>query len=1135
MPIVLQLKGQVNSSILKKAFGIIMNRHEVLRTVYKEVNGQVSQEIRTSDGWELKTEIVKLEEGNTIASLVEKAMIQPFDLSADYMLRAKLLELTPTNKVLAIIVHHIAADGWSIAIMIKELVTLYQSLLDNKIQVLTKLPIQYVDYAVWQRNHLDKTAIANQLKFWEKQLKGVAPLNLPTDYLRPAVQSTRGKSFAFKVDEKLSKQLLDLSKTAEATLFMTLLTVFKILLFRYSGQSDICVGSPIANRSQQVMEPLIGFFVNTVALRNELVADNSFIELLTTIKTTTLEAYNHQGIPFEQIVERIVQVRDRSRTPLFQVMFSLQNKLEAIEIELPEVRISNFAFEHKTSKFDLSFAVNETKEGLAIEIEYCSDLFDQARIERMSQHYRQLLESVVQNPHEKIGILPMVLPEENNQLLNNFNSTVVDYPKDKTILDLLEEQQVKTPNKIAIVFGEQTLTYQELANKSNQLGAYLKGKKVQKGDLVAICMAHSIEVIIGILGILRIGAVYVPIEPTNPNKRINFILKDIGAKYLLCKKETEEKLQLDQTIETILLDEHWPIIAKIKPLILNRPTLPKDLVYVLYTSGSTGKPKGVKVSHQNLVNYFHFAINNYAKGFTAFHCPLFTSLAFDLTQTSIFLPLLTGGQLHIYAIELLDETLAEICGNTQLNTLKLTPAHVPLLENIDTLIANRVIIGGEKLERFQVQKLFSLNPQLTLFNEYGPTETTIGVTVLKLTDPAQAINIGKPIANTQIYILDQQQQVVPIGVIGEIYIGGAGVTQGYLNRANLTKAKFVDNPFEQIRQTTLYKSGDMGYWLPDGNISYVGRTDDQVKIRGHRIELGAIDTVLQKCPLVKQGVVLARKDKAGDAFLAAYIVPHDTFKQAKIQAFLREQLPAFMLPSLMVQLEIMPLNANGKVDKKALANKQLIKRKGEGGVPPNKLEVQLLQIWQDLLGLEKIGRTDNFFELGGHSLMATRLIAAIRSTLAIELGVKALFNQPTIATLAKFIREEGQVTRMAAITTGQRPDKIPLSFSQERLWFIDRFQGSQNYHMPIVLRLSGEVEFDLLELVFQKIINRHEILRTVYKEEGGQAYQKILAKDKWKLNVRKEIFTDEKQLKKGISDYISKVFDLSEDHLLRAR
>ena len=1149
IPAVLRLKGKLNIDAVDFALQNIINRHEVLRSVILEEDGKGYQQVKDKDNWKLQVidgSDYKDDE-DKLKDQINKLIGIPFDLSKDHMIRGNLIRLGEDDNVLALVMHHIASDGWSVSVIVREFVELYDSFEKGRESVLLPLELQYADYAIWQRNHLKGKLLEKNLEYWKKKLNGVEPLQLPTDFVRPAVQSIKGDSLEFLVDKELTEKINELSKQNDTTLFMTLLAVINVLFYRYSGQEDICIGSPIAGRQQEEIEELIGFFINTLAMRSDVTGDTAFTELLQQVKVTTLEAYDHQEAPFEQVVETVANQRDMSRSPLFQAMFVLQNAPDNAALSIQELTLSSVDFDNKISKFDILISISESASGLHCAFEYCTDLFEERTVRRMTDHFKSLLNSITADPEQKIGLLPMLSESEENQLLKEFNDTYADHPKDKSITDLFEDQAARTPQEIAIVFEDSQITYRELNERSNRIAHYLRKKGIKEETLVPVCMDRSIDMIAGVIGILKAGAAYVPIDPDYPEERISYILKDTGANVLLSSKEVRSKIPETENLEIIETDTINSELDLLPSHNLPERVKPEYLTYVLYTSGSTGKPKGVRMTGSSLVNLLYWQENQFKNKKRS--VLQFTSLNFDVSFQEIFSTLCFGSKLCLISAERridMTEVMKDISGFEVTNlfipyiVLKNLAEHI-LSGSGDAHSLQEIITAGEQLKLTNdISELLKKN-NIRLINQYGPTEAHVvsSYEINNGTENSSLPPIGKPIDNTQLYILSENEKPVPVGVPGELHIAGVQVALGYLNLPEQTTEKFIKDPFSNSEGSRMYKSGDLARWLPDGNIEYLGRTDDQIKIRGNRVELGEIESVLQQSELVSEAAVLAKEDTAGNKRLVGYVVPKEVFYKDAIVSFLKNKLPEFMIPDLWVEMESLPLNNNGKLDRKALPDPdadELLNK--EYVAPRNETEEKLAAIWQELLGLEQVGVNDNFFEIGGHSLLAMRVISSIRRELEAELAIKDLFLHPTVSELAVLLQTQSKGSLLPAIEVADpRPEHIPLSFSQERLWFIDRLEGSVPYHLPAVLRLKGNLNIEALTFALRSIVNRHEVLRTVIKddEETGEGYQVIKEKDLWELEIvdGSKYKDDQEGLQRYIQELIMAPFDLSADHMLR--
>jgi amino acid adenylation domain-containing protein len=1010
---VFQLTGRLNVTALQQSFNEIIKRHEALRTVFKSVNGRPLQMILPS--MIIDVPIVDLQKMSSamdrdsqIRHLCAAEAQRPFDLASGPLLRVALMRLSENEHLLLLTLHHIVFDGWSVGILARELSALYEAYSNGQPSPLPELSIQYADFSHWQREWLQGKVIEEQIAYWKKQLKGLPTLELPTNRPRPPAQTLRGARQSFVLSKELSAALKRLSNQHGVTLFMTLLAAYQTLLHRYTGQNDIMIGSPVAGRSRRELEHLIGFFLNMLVLRTDLSGNPTFRELLARVRGICLDAYEHQDLPFEKLVEELSPQRTMSHTPLFQTSFALQNT-PTFPLKLTGLAVEEADIGSGKAIFDLHLYVLEEQGGLRGWLSYNADLFEAATITRMVRHLQLLLEGIVANPDQKISALLLLTQAEKHQLLIEWNDTKTDYPKDKCIHELFETQVEKTPDAIALVFKDQQWTYDELNNRANQLAHYLQKLGVGPDVLVGLCMERSMEMIVGLLGILKAGGAYVPLDPAYPKERLAFMLEDAHTAVLITQKRLIDTLPISGAI-LVCLDEDRGSIARESTENLASRVTAKNLAYVIYTSGSTGRPKGVLVTQQNLVHSISARMTYYREPVTSYL--LLSSLAFDSSVAGIFWTLCRGGALLLpkeraqrdlaYLIELLsNKHTSHLLSIPSLYALLLRQAEPRQLVGLRT-----VILAGEPCPSELVACHGELLPRVSLFNEYGPTEGTVWSTVYdcRFQGLVTSVPIGRPIANTQIYILDDHQRPVPAGIAGELHIGGDGVARGYLDYSELTAEKFIPDPFSEKPGVRLYKTGDLGRYLPDGNIEFLGRIDNQVKIRGFRIELGEIESVLRQHPMVGEVVVLAREDNPGEKRLAAYVVaaPDSTPSANELRSVLQEKLPDYMVPSVFMFLDSLPLTPNGKVDRKALpAPDQSRPELAETYTAPRtRVEQLLAQIWSDVLKLDKVGIHDNFFELGGHSLLATQVMSRIRDAFQMDIPLRTLFDKPTVEELA---------------------------------------------------------------------------------------------------------------------------------------
>ncbi len=1024
IPGAVRLQGQLHVAALERSFQEIVRRHEALRTNFIVRDGHPVQIVRGDSAWHLTIvdlqHLPAVERDRETQRLAISQAVQPFDLTEDRLVRITLLVLSETEHILLFCMHHIVSDGWSMGAFVRELAALYTAFYHDRPSPLSELSIQYADFAVWQRQWLQGEVLQAQLNYWQKQLADApALLELPSDRPRPAVQSWRGATQSFSIPLELTEALNLLSRRESVTPFMALLAAFDVLLYRYTGQVDILVSSPIANRNRSEIEDLIGFFVNTIVLRADLSGNPSFRELLGRVRENCLGAYAHQDLPFELLVEGLHLERDLSYTPLFQVMFVLQNAPMS-DIELPGLTLSALAGETQTAKFDLTLTIEESEEGYVGLWEYNTDLFDAATIARMAGHYQILLESIVAKPEQPICELPIMSAAEQHQLVN-WNDTQTDYPRDLCIHQAFERQVELTPDAIAAVFAEGQFTYRELNDRANQLARYLQTLGVRTEVLVGICVERSLDLVVGMLGILKAGGAYVPLDPNYPQERLNYMLVDAQVSVLLTQQQLVEELP-ELRVKAVCLDSDWQIIAAESQDNLPCEVTADNLAYVIYTSGSTGQPKGVMVSHR-AVN--RLVLNtDYVQLGSGDRIAQASNASFDAATFEIWGALLNGARLVgvPQQVVLSLQEFAVYIREHGINVLFLTTA---LFNQIASFVPQAfgslryLLFGGEAVDPRWVREVLQNGAPQHLLHVYGPTENTTYSSwflVREVSETATTIPIGRPIANTQIYVLDGNMQPVPVGVPGELHVGGDGLARGYLNRPELTQEKFVPNPFSPDPQSRLYKTGDLVCYVsnisPDGSIEYIGRIDNQVKIRGFRIELGEIETALLQHSAIREVVVLAREDIPGDRRLVAYVVVQEVREVqapsiSDLRNFLQVRLPNYMLPSAFVLLDRFPLTPNGKIDRRNLPAPDLSAQSAATYVAPQtEVERAIATIWQEVLQLEKVGTDDNFFDLGGHSLLMVQLAQKLQVSQDREVSLLEIFKYPTIATFAKHLSAE---------------------------------------------------------------------------------------------------------------------------------
>jgi amino acid adenylation domain-containing protein len=1013
IPLALRLKGGLDSTALRTAFNEIVRRHESLRTHFAMVGDQPCQEVEPACSLEFPLIDLAGIPGPQREAEVQRLSTQeaqrPFDLAHGPLLRATLFRLGPGEHIVLLLMHHVVSDGWSIGVLLRELNTLYLAFSGGQHSPLPELPIQYADFAVWQRDWLQGQVLERQLNYWKKQLAGIpAFLELPTDRPRPANQSYRGAVLPCKLPAPLLPALADLSRREGASLFMLLLAAFQVLLHRYTGMEDVVVGSPVAGRNRAEIESLIGFFVNTLVLRGDLSGNPTFRALLGRTREAALGAFAHQDLPFEKLAEVLHPERDSSHSPLFQVMLVLQNATDE-KIDFAGLDVTPMFIDSATSKYDLTLYIKEHREGLHLAVEYCTDLFEVETIRRLLSHYQTLLEGIVANPDRCLSDLPLLTEGERQQILVDWNRTALEYPQDKCIHTLFEEQARRIPVTVALELEHQRLTYQQLDERANQLGHHLRKLGVGPDSLVAICVDRSIEMVVGLLGILKAGGAYVPMDPGYPQERLAFMLQDAQPRVLLTQQHLLRLLP-PHSAQVVQVDTDWPMISRDPGGTLECQTTPESLAYVLYTSGSTGKPKGVQITHRAVVNFLHSIRRE--PGIRPNETLLaITTLSFDIAGLELWAPLVNGAKVVIAKRETaLDPAdLAKLLETSGATIMQATPSTWQMLlsSGWKGKADLKVLCGGEPWSSELARQL--LERCESVWNMYGPTETTIWSAATRVR-AGQPMAIGYPMANTQFYVLDQHRQPVPLGIPGELWIGGDGLARGYLNRPELTAERFLPDAFSAKPGGRLYRTGDLVRRRSDGQIEFLGRIDNQVKIRGFRIELGEIESQLSQYPAVRGAVVLAREDTPGDKRLVAYLTMQngESPQTTQLREFLQAKLPEYMIPSAFVTLERFPLMPNGKVDRKALpASEVKDMETGQTYVAPRTyLEQVLCNVWRDVLKLKRVGIRDNFFDLGGHSLLAVRLIKAINSALKTNLHVPAFFQNPNIEMLANLLARE---------------------------------------------------------------------------------------------------------------------------------
>ncbi|MEM8830872.1 MAG: amino acid adenylation domain-containing protein [Cyanobacteria bacterium P01_G01_bin.19] len=1131
-----KIEGDLDIDVFNKVWLTIIQRHETLRTTFVSSEAGKPQ-IKVNNITKLYLPIVDLSNSENLELEVkntsQEIARQSFDLEREIPIRLNLLKASDREYNLVLVLHHIVADGWSRGILLKEFSTLYKAFINKSPNPLAEIEIKYTDYAAWEKQWIESEEYQGQLDYWTKQLADLPILDLPTDLPRPTIQTSKGKTEFFQISAQLTAELKSLSRQQGVTLFMTLLTAFKILLHRYTGQKNIAVGSPIANRNLKEVSNLIGLFVNTLVLRSDLSNNPSFTDLLSQIKTTTNQAYQNQELPFGKIVEALHPERNLSQNPLFQVMIQFQNQAYqqqnslSPEFALPELNLTQEWIDTGATKFDLTFHLIERESGIMTAIEYRSDLYHPETIQRMFGHFQTLLNAIALNPQARISELPILTPAETQQILIDWNQTASQIPE-ACFYQLFEQQVLKTPNNIAVeTLSGESLTYEKLNQKANELAHYLSSQGVKLETKVGICLERSPELIIALLAIQKAGGTYIPLDPNYPQARLNYIVEDSQIEILLTQTKYQNKFANKNITVIPLPITHYPL-----PITQNKPithyslpiTHPDNLAYIIYTSGSTGKPKGTMITHQGLVNYLTWAIDKYpiasGNGF-----PVHSSISFDATITSLYTALLVGQKIILFSETNEIETLKDVLNSDKnYSAIKLTPAHLKAIASISDSEApanpaQTFILGGEALTKDAIAYWQQRAPDAQFINEYGPTETVVGCCTYEISRENIShyqIPIGNPIANTQLYILDEYLQPTPIGIPGELYIGGNGVARGYLQQPGLTAERFIPNPFslniehlslrdsadsavsvdKQLSRANiapsaslLYKTGDHAKYQPDGTIEYLGRLDNQVKIRGYRIELGEIEAVLNQHPNVQTSLVTVNKDR-----LIAYIIPNASAPSAspappapsaqQLRQYLTQKLPAYMIPRNFMLLDRFPLTANGKIDKAALPIPNLEVRETEIVEPRTEKERILVKIWREVLNLEKIGIADNFFDLGGDSILSIQIIARARQA-GLTLTPKQLFQYQTIAELAAIAEESKPIVAEQDLVIG----KVPLTPIQH--WFFERdLVNFSHYNQAVLLEVAPNLNSEWLQLAIQHLVSHHDALRMrfVRDDSGWQQF-----------------------------------------------
>ncbi|WP_446039248.1 amino acid adenylation domain-containing protein [Streptomyces sp. SID1121] len=1145
IPVALRLTAPVDVGALRAALRDVVGRHEVLRTVFATVDGEPYQRILPAES---ATVPFTVERAADLGAAITKIAGHRFDLAEEIPLRAWLFETGPGENVLLIMIHHIAGDGWSLAPLTRDLTTAYTARSADRAPEWAPLPVQYADYSVWQRELLGEKAdpgslLSGQLAHWRQALAGLPEeLALPFDRSRPPVASHRGGSVELTVDARVHQGLAELARAQGVTVFMVVQAALAVLLHRLGAGDDIPVGTPIAGRTDEALDDLVGFFVNTLVLRSDLSGDPTFVDLLARTREADLGAYTHQDVPFERLVEDLAPARSMARHPLFQVMLTLHHAAEAtLDLAGPDIEALPAGI--LPAKFDLDVQITErvtddgTPAGLTGLVVYAADLFDPASAEAIVRRFLMVLESVTGDPSLPVGRVEILDSAERERILSGGSDTRQEVPP-TTLVELFEAQVARTPDAIAVVFDGIETTYAELNARANRLARVLVGRGARPEEQVAVLMDRSTDLVVALLAVVKTGAAYVPIDPAHPADRIAHMLDDARSTLLVTHQDMTGAADADDGVTRVVTDAPDTVAAlsamageNLTDRERGAALLPAHPVYVIYTSGSTGRPKGVVVSHAAVCHYLTWASGAYPglSGRTVLH----SSAAFDLTVTPLYGTLISGGALYLADIrDGLPDGLAP-------TFLKVTPSHLNLLSEdpAGSFTQGDLVVGGESLAGKQLTRWRAAHPDVLITNEYGPTEAAVGCVIFTVRpgdpDRVGGVPVGRSVPDMRAFVLDAALRPVPPGVSGEVYLAGAQLARGYLGRPGLTAQRFVACPFGG-RGERMYRTGDLARWNAEGQLEYLGRTDDQVKVRGFRIEPGEVEAVLTAHPSVARSAVVVREDRPGDQRLVGYLVPHggDTSQvdSAALRVHLGAFLPEYMVPSALVVLDALPLTVNGKLDRGALPAPDHHVPLAEQG-PLTVREELLCTVFAEILGLPQVGVDDNFFDLGGHSLLAVRVVSRIRSVLGAEVPIRTLFEAPTPAALAGRLTDSG--TRRPPLERVERAERVPLSFAQQRLWFLGELEGpSATYNIPVALRLTGDLDVEALRVALGDVVGRHEVLRTVFPTDEGRPYQRILTPpSSFDLPV---VEVGQEDLAEAVAGPAGHAFDLTAEFPLRA-
>ncbi len=1152
VPVATRLTGPLDLDALERSLGAVVARHESLRTRFALHEGQPMQVIES----EVVVPLRRLDlaalpsdrrEVEGQRAVTEEAG-RPFDLGEGPLIRALVVRLGADDHIMLVTLHHIVCDDWSIDVLLGELGRCYNACVAGHRPPLAPLDIQYGDYSEWQREWLQGAELDRQLSYWRQQLADVPVLQLQADHVRPTVMSSRGGEQPIGLSRGVTDKLTALGREERATLFMTLLAAFQTLLMRYTGQIDFAVGSPIAGRNRVEIEPLIGFFVNTLVLRTDLGGDPTFRELLQRVRAVTLDAYTHQDIPFEKLVEELRPERATTHAPLCQAMFVLQNGPQKTP-GLQGTTAAAYAIERSTSKFEVTLSMRDAPGGLTGGLEYNTDLFEPATVARMAAHFERLLESICANPDTHLSALPMLSEGERHQILVDWNKTGAPYPRDLAVTQVFEAQADRSPDAVAIVSGAERITYAGLNGLSNQLARLLRRQGIRRGERVALCLERSIDMIAAVLGVLKAGAAYVPLDPGDPPERLRLMIEDAGVAALIAHRNTASRLPAVDHARVFVLDGERDNLARESAANLEDHPAAEDMAYVMYTSGSTGAPKAVTIAHRGIVRLVRGV--SYVSLTPDDVVLQAAPLSFDASTFEIWGALLNGGTLSQVPIE--KPSLAELGDVLERNRVTVawftSGLFSQMVEHeLDRLCRVRqVLAGGDVLSVPHVRRFVHAATASTLINGYGPTENTTFTCCHRISHDqhiGSTVPIGRPISNSEVYVLDPHLNPQPVGVPGELYAGGDGIAIGYWNRPELTAERFLPHPFRSDPASRVYRTGDRVRYRDDGTIEFLGRFDHQVKVRGYRVELGEIEAVLAQHPAVSEAVVTAEQDADGIKRLDAYVAARAAVSGPELRQDLRSRLPEYMLPSTITVLDALPKAASGKVDRRVLPTLQTRSLDPQLGTPRDSMEEELARLWCQVLNVKAVGIHDNFFDLGGHSLLSTTVIARIREHYGVELPLRALFDAPTIAALATRLKTGANDRDRRLIPLQPQESETPLfgvnaSFGQRRLWFLDQWEpGSSVYNVPVATRLTGPLDLDALERSLGAVVARHESLRTRFALYEGQPMQVV--ESEVVVPLRRldlaALPSDRREVEgqRAVAEEAGRPFDLGEGPLIRA-